>query len=371
MRTHIHARSTGRARPCAALLAMACIAWSKAACPCAPAPSVGEQVATAGEKALIVWDGAHHVEHFIRNAVFDTGAKSFGFLVPTPSRPTLGEAGDDVFYLLFFHADAHGDQPVHWVAKPVGVTMLPFVLFSPLIVTKSAPPEVTVLEETRVAGLDATVLAASDAGALGAWLSERGFALRASLKRWLAVYVAKKWNIVAFRYQRDAPAGDGAPPNVAGAQVEHSFASRAVRLTFATDEPVYPYREPDDAPERKERRLELYVAADRRLDGVLLDDGLRPWAAPLRFSMNLPIDSDVTDLLPGLNLPPRMWISEFDDPVTKRPPTDVVFRPGASAAEVPLFYRDRPFFIPYELPFIVGGVWWWRRRSKKQQATAP
>jgi hypothetical protein len=47
----------------------------------------GIRVAVASETALIVWDAQSHVEQFVRSASFVTGAKSVGFLVPTPTAP--------------------------------------------------------------------------------------------------------------------------------------------------------------------------------------------------------------------------------------------------------------------------------------------
>jgi hypothetical protein len=54
-------------------------------------------VAIEHEDALIVWDPGKGMEHFIRRARFDTTAKDFGFLVPTPSKPELAEVPDSLF----------------------------------------------------------------------------------------------------------------------------------------------------------------------------------------------------------------------------------------------------------------------------------
>lgn len=71
---------------------------------CAPAPRTGQFVRIAEESAIIVWDEAAHTQHFIRRATFDTEAPDFGFLVPTPTKPTLAEVSDaaytDLEYLI-------------------------------------------------------------------------------------------------------------------------------------------------------------------------------------------------------------------------------------------------------------------------------
>jgi hypothetical protein len=73
---------------------------------CAVASPHNTPVAIADESAIIIWDEQSQTEHFIRRASFTTGAKDFGFLVPTPTlpslaeAPTLAEASDDAFTLL-------------------------------------------------------------------------------------------------------------------------------------------------------------------------------------------------------------------------------------------------------------------------------
>src|SRR4051794_6648047 len=69
--------------------------------PCAVAPpDPTSRVAIVDEEALITWDPASKTEHFIRRAQFDSDAKSFGFLVPTPTAPKLAEVDGNVFYQL-------------------------------------------------------------------------------------------------------------------------------------------------------------------------------------------------------------------------------------------------------------------------------
>lgn len=64
---------------------------------CAPAPPPGVEVRVADEAALIVWDDITQTEHFIRRASFQTAGQSFGFIVPTPTVPELGEANNNIF----------------------------------------------------------------------------------------------------------------------------------------------------------------------------------------------------------------------------------------------------------------------------------
>ena len=67
---------------------------------CASAPPEHESVSIANEEAVIIWDQATQTQHFIRRADFESTADDFGFLVPTPTQPTLTEASNDIFPLL-------------------------------------------------------------------------------------------------------------------------------------------------------------------------------------------------------------------------------------------------------------------------------
>src|SRR5687767_12383299 len=64
---------------------------------CAPVPRAGQFIRIAEESAIIAWDEKTRTEHFIRRATFDTDAPDFGFLVPTPSEPALGEVDNSAF----------------------------------------------------------------------------------------------------------------------------------------------------------------------------------------------------------------------------------------------------------------------------------
>ena len=79
------------------IAAIALCLVAKASFACAPAPYAGDEIAIVEESALIVWDPATGTEHFIRRATFHGKGRDFGFLVPTPSVPTLAEADDSIF----------------------------------------------------------------------------------------------------------------------------------------------------------------------------------------------------------------------------------------------------------------------------------
>ena len=171
-------------------------------CACAPAMRAGESVRIAEESALIFWDAANKTQHFIRRAQFDTKAKDFGFLVPTPSRPALSEVDDAIFgHLLEL------TKPPVRKALPRPAAAMDQMASAP---ESAKGPQVRVLEIVTVAGLDAAVLAANDAKALNKWLQDHGYSSGAELAEWFKPYIAAKWIITAFKISKGASRSDRA-----------------------------------------------------------------------------------------------------------------------------------------------------------------
>lgn len=67
---------------------------------CAAAPRRGESFDVNSEEAIIFYDAKTKTEHFIRRANFRTESTDFGFLVPTPTKPELGETQSHIFQTL-------------------------------------------------------------------------------------------------------------------------------------------------------------------------------------------------------------------------------------------------------------------------------
>jgi hypothetical protein len=57
-----------------------------------------------GEQAVIIWDEAHKIEHFIRQADISTKEPNLGFIVPTPQTPELVEADPLLFRMALEEA---------------------------------------------------------------------------------------------------------------------------------------------------------------------------------------------------------------------------------------------------------------------------
>lgn len=345
---------------------------------CAAVGRKDETIHIAEESAIIVWDAANKVQHFIRRAVFDTDAADFGFLVPTPTKPDLAAASDAAFGLL------------EKVIAPKTVVVSEFS-FKPALclfgaMTKSdlgkGLPEpqsaVRVLEQKRVGAFDTAILEADEAGALNDWLAKNGYISSPELSWWLGSYVTAKWKITAFKIAHDAKKG--------GALV----GTEAVRMSFKTERPFFPYREPEGAklPDQKKkaakdwdkekgsysnrRLLRVFFISDARMTGTL---GERRWEANVYFADRVEEETR-TGLVKTLGVPEgslveRPWLTTFEDGSSPRLAFDeVYFTPSAEQSTT----HPRPnekiqvTWIPAELVILVivailFVLWRWRGRK--------
>jgi hypothetical protein len=225
------------------------------------------------ETVIIVWDSAKKVQHFIRQASFDTKAKDFGFIVPLPSVPDFAVANPNAFSRL-----------ERLIPEPVS-----FGCAKPTEAAASIPTgSVEILKEERVGDYQATVLRATDAEAMSGWLQKNQFKSRPQMTEWLGYYTKKGWVFAALKYV---------------ATPETTTNTKAVRISFKTDEPHYPYKMPSDAfrpgwvwP------LMLYFVADSRIKAKLADGG-SSWAGKEVWSGDLP-QGHYADLAKELALQP-------------------------------------------------------------------
>jgi hypothetical protein len=244
----------------------------------------------SAERAVIIWDEVNHVEHFIRQANFETRSPELGFLVPTPQTPELSEVDPRLFDLADTVGKAHEIPPVSkftpWdpFARLLGLPRLVAGGGTPQLQDIAPPPTpVTptgphrnpgIIFERDVAGYHATVLSTDDYASVAAWLAQNGFAPKPEFRAWLQTYGRAKWKITAFKLI-NASATDG------------SLTTRAVRLSFPTDHPFYPYSEPSDrqkaaAASPQGRALRVAVLSNHRMAGGLANGN--GWAGKLVFA---------------------------------------------------------------------------------------
>jgi hypothetical protein len=307
------------------LLAAPLVLGPSTAPACCPAPPSGKPVVNADQTVVILWDAERKTQHFIRQASFKSDADDFGFLIPSPSKPELDESGNEAFS----HLRKLTEPEVIKRARPSG-GMSCGCGGEPKSASKDKAPaadkdkkaQVRVLEEKRVAGFHATVLEADNTDVLAAWLASNGYAFSPEVKAWAKPYVDGNWKITALKV---AKGPDG--------KSDRTVAASALRLSFQTERPLFPYREPDTAKSAealgaRNRLLRIYFLADGRYQGELTKDVA--WSGKPAWSGKLTAD-DRQKLLQSLKLPEttgpaEWWLTEFEDNWPyKVAPADVYF----------------------------------------------
>lgn len=349
---------------------MSLVAHDDPADGCAPAMREGDSVGISTESALIVWDPATSTEHFIRSAQFVTDAEDFGFLVPTPTPPELGEVGGSLFAQLRSQTAAR----VIRTSEKQSIFRLFRADAEDTAVGSAGPPSgpmensVQVLSREQVAGYDAAVLKAADPNALSDWLNDHGYMTRPALTEWLKHYVDNQWVITAFKLSRNE-GGRG-------------IVASPVRLSFQTEKPFYPYREPadmrDGAVKARPRTLRVFFLSDKRYSASIGDAGTNPtrvrWAGPLDEPALQNLERSMR-LSESLNAPIK-HLTEFEDGSSPRPGTDELYFQVASTQDqverppirrhrvVKEYWPNLPQWTAWFglLPLALPAIWMLRKR---------
>jgi hypothetical protein len=327
------------------LLLLTVTAFGAMLCPnkansCCTAPRGGQLVVNADQTVIIIWDAAKKVQHFIRKASFRGEAEDFGFIIPSPSQPELNESGDDAFpYLLKLT-----EPEVRHVKGSQGMGCGCSDSKKSEVKTTTAKSEVVVLQEKQVAGFDAVVLEATSASALTDWLKDHGYANSPEIQAWAKPYVDQKWKFTALKVAKDT--ADKSQKKVTAA---------ALRMSFKTDRPLFPYREPDykgavAALGAPARLLRVYFLAEARFAGELTKTN--PWTGKVAWSNKLTAASrtKLLDLLklPETTGPENWWLTEFEDAWPYRTaPADVYFARGGDQSPI-----KRPPIIQYDYAWL-------------------
>ncbi|WP_338320822.1 DUF2330 domain-containing protein, partial [Streptomyces lonarensis] len=276
-----------------ALSQLAALAWPAHACGCgAMVTADGSELSVTEESAVVVWDG-DGTQQIVMRLTVDGDAAAAAWVMPVPDRAEVTLGDPELFAELAEVAAPEqrvdryfwprpGDWPREAPADTAGAS------------EGSAPP-VAVVGRERLGPFDVARLAAADPAALARWLAENGFALSDRLTGALEPYVAAGWEYVAVRLAPEEVPGGADPGGGAPGGGEPVLAGplEPLRLTFATDRPVYPMRLSQLAA--TQQALRLHVLADHRtvtegtiggdpvdvvFAGRLTPDGLAP--GPLR-----------------------------------------------------------------------------------------
>jgi hypothetical protein len=287
------------------------VLWAPYASACCAVSRSNVPVVNADQTVIMIWDQATHTEHFIRKASFKTTGDDVGFLVPTPSRPELEASGNAAFAYV---ANITAPKVVHQSSG--------FGCGCSKSASTGVVSSVEIIEEKTVAGYKTVVLAADSGASLADWLRENDYAYEPSVAAWAQPYLDQKWLITAMK--------------LAPSEKQQTINADALRISFKTDRPLFPYREGDSRANAselgaKDRLLRLYFIAESRYAGALGNGAA--WGGKPVWSGSL-MEHQKSQLLTNLRLPastgPQTWIlTEFEDhwPYAVAP-ADLYFSPS-------------------------------------------
>ncbi|WP_329398468.1 DUF2330 domain-containing protein [Streptomyces melanogenes] len=223
------------------------------ACGCgAMVHGTGTELAVRQETSAVRWDGRG--EQIVMSLTVDGNAPKAAWIMPVPHRATV-TLGDRALFSDLERATApvHKDRDYFWPRAgdwpfthdhhPVG---------EGAAAPSAAAPPVGVVDRRRLGPFDVARLTATDPEALRSWLETNGFQLPPALSTELRPYVAQKWEYVAIRL---APASGDGPL---------SGTLDPLKLTFASERPVYPMRLSRLA--KTPQSLKLYVVSTHRME---------------------------------------------------------------------------------------------------------
>ncbi|MEL6545363.1 MAG: DUF2330 domain-containing protein [Myxococcota bacterium] len=255
-------------------------------------------IAVAGEEVLLVWDQEAQSEQLIRYIDFRGEARDFGFVVPTPSKPSIRTLRSRSVFETLSGLYRRSSRGLKGVAEGSGVVGREKSIGGVEVVSRVSLP---------AAGQTATILAADDAGALYRWLSEHGYPSNPRLEAYYQPYVERGFFFTAFRYIK------GADRRTRGA---------VVSLSFKTEQLFFPYAEPRG--NKPSRPFRLSVLAKEPVSAQL---GAKPWGAkigfrgPISTHIKYQFVSVMEARLPG----DRWFVTTFDEPRSRRGGVDLVF----------------------------------------------
>ncbi len=291
----------------------------------------GQPVVFGDQTNIVIWDEAHHMEHFIRNASFKSGAADFGFIAPTPGKPELNKASNRAFYTL--------------------AALAPVVLYkgarggSGRFEDSAKSAVVQVIQEADVAGYHATTLKCPDAHAINDWMNNHGYVSTPEVEKWAERYCSRGWYLTAFKV------------------VDKSkliASTGTVRMSFKTNKPFNPFYVPKtNIPINGGGTLRVYFVSVGDYDAHI--GRKETWQTP-QWTAQIPESSAALLAkqveLPFDAVPDNCQVETFVDNNFPRPAAEDIYfvkRKVAAIPHKPASSPTRQFPAPVALSML-GGV---------------
>jgi len=265
--------------------------------PCSGVGPPGQPVVFGDQTNIVIWDEAHQMEHFIRNANFKSGANDFGFIAPTPGKPELSEASTKAFYTLASLAP----QPTGFGGGGFGGGAM-----------RSRSDEVKVIQEADVSGYHATTLWSQSSQAINDWMNEHGYVSTPEVEKWARRYCERGWYLTAFKVvdRKKLAASTG-----------------TVRMSFHTQKAFNPFYVPKtNIPIRGGGTLRVYfVSVGNYYSHIGEDETWQSpqWTAAIPEATSALLAKQVK--LPAEAIPDDAQVSTFVDNNFPRPASDDIY----------------------------------------------
>lgn len=271
------------------LLASLTLGWllvgpvSARACACG-AYITTEQAVVQGETAVIRYlDG---IETIDMKMLVGGASRDAAWIMPVP-RDTEVSLGDDDQFLTLFH-----------LTRPKRRDVYDFGLLPRMGADGGGAPQaiptqgaaVSVESVAVIGPFEVTTLSATDPGALNQWLITNGYTERPDLVPTFGRYLDRGWQVLAVKL---TPAG--------GEQLGGDL--DALRMTFATDEVVYPIELSSHATVTQDVRL--YLVSEGKLEVATEADATNP--LEMRFAGRLAM----TDIDPTLSGDAEVYVTAY------------------------------------------------------------
>jgi hypothetical protein len=282
----------------------------------------GKPVVFGDQTNIIIWDEANQTEHFIRNATFKSGADDFGFIAPTPGKPTLSEASSKAFNTLA------SLQPIPVVFGGRGGAGADYAKKS----------EVKVIQEADIAGYHATTLWSKDAHAINDWMNDHGYISTPEVEKWCERYCSRGWYLTAYKVidRKKLIASTG-----------------TVRMSFKTRRPFNPFYVPSsNIPINGGGTLIVYFVSVGDYDSKIGNTGpwqRAQWKAPIPEAQSALLAKQVK--IPAEAIPDNVQVSTFIDYNFPRVTADDIYFSKKAVASVPKPVPTTPI-----VPFMLAGL---------------
>lgn len=235
----------------------------------------GTQPSIAVERVVLIHDEDAGVEHLLREIAFTRVDRPFGFVVPTPSRPSVLRADN---------LDWTGIERAFPFAAPEKVKEAGLGFGSGH--GRLGGAGIRLLEAKPLGSFAAYVLQASDGKAMKGWLDRNQFSTTPASEAWLDRYSRLGFHFVALRFD---PGLHRAKNEREGTHRGPGPIAETLRISFDTPVPFYPYREPDRDDLARDRAFALWLVTrgKPKIPVALVKEGdslfyKRPWQEGVR-----------------------------------------------------------------------------------------